>query len=232
MPVLVIDIQLLDVKTQKIYKDWSYGYLLTDHYKGWIETKKLGILNRPTHKIISKKSDVFIKKNIKKYIFSISLGSKITVLKKEDDWYKIEINKKKDVTGFVKCKDCAPINEVFKDWKKIPEKLLGTPYVWGGRTSSGLDCSALIQLTFLNQIQKFPRDTNQQIKLPGKIIKNFDDLRFGDLIFWKGHVAFVKNKKEIIHANATTMNVIKENISEAITRIQKTNGKIKKILRI
>ena len=47
---------------EKIYKDWSYGYLLTDHYKGWIETKKLGILNRPTHKIISKKSDVFIKK--------------------------------------------------------------------------------------------------------------------------------------------------------------------------
>ena len=84
-----------------------------------------------------------------------------------------------------------------------------------------LTSSALIQLTFLNQIQKFPRDTNQQIKLPGKIIKNFDDLRFGDLIFWKGHVAFVKNKKEIIHANATTMNVIKENISEAITRIQK-----------
>ena len=217
---------------KKIFKDWCYGYLLTDDYKGWIETKKLGALNKPTHKIISKKSNIFIKKNIKQQIFSISIGSKITVLKKEDDWYKIEINMKKSVTGFVKCKDCAPIDKFFRDWKKIPEKLLGTPYVWGGRTASGLDCSALVQLTFLNLIQKFPRDTNEQVKFPGKIIKNFNDLKFGDLIFWKGHVAFVKNKKELIHANATTMNVIKENISEAIIRIQKTNGKIKKILRI
>ena len=143
-----------------------------------------------------------------------------------------EINMKKGVTGFVKCEDCTPIDKFFRDWKKIPEKLLGTPYVWGGRTASGLDCSALVQLTFLNLIQKFPRDTNEQVKFPGKIIKNFNDLKFGDLIFWKGHVAFVKNKKELIHANATTMNVIKENISEAIIRIQKTNGKIKKILRI
>ena len=68
----------------------------------------------------------------------------------------------------MKCKDCAPIDKFLEDWKKIPEKLLGTPYVWGGRTASGLDCSALVQLTFLNLIQNF-QDTNEQVKFRGKL---------------------------------------------------------------
>jgi cell wall-associated NlpC family hydrolase len=108
----------------------------------------------------------------------------------------------------------------------VAEKFLGTPYLWGGRTSIGLDCSGLVQLAFEAAGYNAPRDADMQAEELGEPI-NWNQgakLRRGDLVFWEGHVGIMTSPTDLIHANAYHMAVEVEPLGEARERIKTATG--------
>ena len=114
-----------------------------------------------------------------------------------------------------------------EDWVSIAEKLLGTPYVWGGRNSIGLDCSALLQLSYQTYGENIPRNSIDQSLLSKEIIHNNEKLKRGYVIFWKGHVGIMVDEIYCIHANAFHMEVSKEPLVKILERAGKNNPIIK-----
>jgi len=97
-------------------------------------------------------------------------------------------------------------------------RFIETPYLWGGRSGFGIDCSGLVQLSMAMAGRRVLRDTDMQVKSLGVEIER-DELRRGDLVFWKGHVGLMENEETLLHANGHTMNVARENLAAAIERI-------------
>jgi len=114
---------------------------------------------------------------------------------------------------------CLPVGTAASDdYVAIATRFLETPYLWGGRSGFGIDCSALVQLSMMMTGRKAPRDSDMQAAGLGTPIDR-GELRRGDLVFWKGHVALMEDEKTIIHANGHTMSVAREGLDAAIERI-------------
>jgi cell wall-associated NlpC family hydrolase len=117
----------------------------------------------------------------------------------------------------------APIGEVEPDFVAVAERYVGTPYLWGGRTSLGLDCSGLVQTALEAAGIAAPRDSDMQEKAlgaPFELAADLSNLRRGDLLFWKGHVGIMTSATELLHANGHHMAVVKESVAEAVERIR------------
>jgi cell wall-associated NlpC family hydrolase len=129
----------------------------------------------------------------------------------------------------------APVGEVEADFVAVAESYLGTPYLWAGRTTFGIDCSGLVQTAFEACGRPVPRDTDMQEKAIGTPVPFAGDvaaLARGDLVFWKGHVGIVSGPDELLHANGHHMLVVKEPLSGAIARIRdKSYGEVTSVRR-
>jgi cell wall-associated NlpC family hydrolase len=115
-----------------------------------------------------------------------------------------------------------PVGETEDDYVSVAEALLSTPYLWGGTSAFGIDCSGLVQLSMRVAGRAVPRDTDMQASGLGEPLDPGADmtgLRRSDLVFWKGHVAIILDGKNIIHANGHTMMVSREKLSDAVERI-------------
>ncbi len=198
-----------------------------DNYIGYIKKRKFLKKLRTTHKIYKLRSRVFIKKN--KKFFSTNnflyFGSRISLMKKNKNLIEFEKNK------WIKKIDVKKIDHYEKNFSKILKLFLNTKYLWGGKTSKGIDCSALIQIYFYYNRVFFPRDTKDQIKFCKK--KLGKKLSKGDIIFWKGHVGICLNKLDFIHAYGPRKKVLIMPLYFTIKNIYKTaNLKVKKISNI
>jgi cell wall-associated NlpC family hydrolase len=111
-----------------------------------------------------------------------------------------------------------PVRDQAPDYVAVAEELLNTPYLWGGATAFGIDCSGLVQLSMRMAGRQAPRDSDMQGAGIGSPVDG-GDLRRGDLVFWKGHVAIVTAPDTIIHANGHTMTVALESLPGAVSRI-------------
>jgi hypothetical protein len=112
----------------------------------------------------------------------------------------------------------APVGVFERDPAGVAERFVGAPYLWGGRTSVGLDCSALVQQALYACGRACPRDTDQQAALGHAIAQG--ELRRGDLVCWKGHIGLMLDEALLIHANAHHMAVAIEPLAEAVSRIE------------
>jgi hypothetical protein len=203
--------------------DWVYCKLITDNYCGWIKKEGLGKLINPTHRVIVKRSFIYINKDSKSYpFFYLPMGARILVKNIKPDWAEISFyNNHETHTGYVPTKHIVKLCHKVKDWVEVAQLLEGTPYKWGGRDTIGLDCSALLQLSYQTYGESIPRNTSQQVQLKKKYIKNINDLKRGCVVFWKGHVGIMIDKFNCIHANAFHMQTKIEPLDLIINRIGK-----------
>jgi cell wall-associated NlpC family hydrolase len=113
----------------------------------------------------------------------------------------------------------------------VAEQFASTPYLWGGKSTLGIDCSGLVQIALHAAGQTCPRDSDMQEIAVGRAIA-LEELRRGDLLFWPGHVAFACSTDSIVHANAHHMMVARELLAEAIARIEKAGSKLRAVKRL
>ena len=149
--------------------------------------------------------------------FALSIGSRITVSGESET----RGTRYLTLAGgqSVVASHCLAIGEKAQDdYVAIAARFLETPYLWGGRSGFGLDCSALVQLSMMMAGRTAPRDSDMQAAGLGTPIER-TALRRGDLVFWKGHVAIMEDEAAIIHANGHTMSVAREGLDAAIERI-------------
>ena len=195
--------------------DWVKIRTNYDNYTGFIKSHKFLKKFKPTNKVYKLKSRIFRKKGNKFFQTKnfLYFGSRISVTSKSKGFFEFEKNK------WIKISDTKKINHSEKNLIKILKLFLDVKYLWGGKSAEGIDCSALIQIFFYYNRIFFPRDTKDQIKYFRRITdrKNFKK----NIIFWKGHVAYCLNKKNLIHAYGPKKKVLIMNIKKTINKIFK-----------
>ena len=210
--------QILYGETFKIIKkknSWLKIKNDIDGYKGYIKNKKYPLNEKYTHKVFNLKANLYSKPHLRNKIEKyLSFNSKIKVIRKKNQFYKFD-------NYWIRKKDLKNISYKSKNIFANIKKFINTKYKWGGKNFTGIDCSGLVQI-LLNFNNKFcPRDTKDQIGYFKKKSR-LNNIKKNDLIFWKGHVAIVISKNQLIHAYGPLKRTIRMPIKKTIDRISKT----------
>ncbi len=186
-----------------------------DGYCGYLAEDVVGADRTVTHWVAAPATHLYPEASIKtREVFALSLGARLAVVAEHE--------------RFLETADGLfvprPHVRVLGDWADDPaavaESLLGTPYLWGGNSRAGIDCSGLVQAALTACGIDCPGDSDMQEAALGKPVAKEGPFRRGDLFFWKGHVAMAVDPDRIVHANGYRMAVTYESIAEAVTRIE------------
>lgn len=217
----MLETETLFGETVTVYDEqegWAWVQLQQDRYVGYLPSVALGEgAGSPTHRITALRTYVFPAPGIKLPPMSLlSINSLVEVAGAEGGFLTLSSG------GCIPAVHAAPVDERAQDFVAVAERFLGAPYLWGGRSSLGLDCSALVQLSLQAAGIACPRDTDMQERALGKRVEVAPDLtglRRGDLVFWKGHVGIMSDADTLLHANAFHMETSKEPLAAAVKRI-------------
>lgn len=201
---------------------WAWVQGKDDGYVGYVEENSLipvGI--KPTHVVTAPRSFVYPGSDLRfPMVRALSMGSLVTVVGE------VETRGTRYLTladgSAMIAKHLSRIDEKAADYVAVAEEFLNTPYLWGGTSGFGIDCSGLVQLSMRMAGRNVLRDTNMQEESLGQPLdagSDFENVRRGDLVFWKGHVAIMTSATDMIHANGHTMLVSREGLKDAIERI-------------
>jgi cell wall-associated NlpC family hydrolase len=184
----------------------------------------------PNYKVAALRTLVFPGPSIKlPPVEALPLGAKLAVARMQERMAVTQAG------SYVPVAHLRPVDEYEADHVAVAERFLGVPYLWGGKTVLGLDCSGLVQIALAACGIACPRDSDMQeaaLGAPETAAADFSDLKRGDLVFWKGHVAIVRQRGSLIHANAFHMAVAVEPIADAIARIRESGNESTSVRRI
>lgn len=198
-----------DVTVIERREGWAFVQAARDGYCGWMAEGDLTVeLPAITHRIAVPASHIYPEPNMKSRETGwLSLNARLSVSETRE--------------GFARLSSCGwvPLQSVAEGFSDdaviVAESLLGTPYLWGGNSRNGIDCSGLVQAALHACGIACPGDADLQ----EAAFVPVDDIRRGDLLFWPGHVAMACGDGRMVHATAWAMRVIHEGIDSAIARI-------------
>jgi cell wall-associated NlpC family hydrolase len=198
---------------------FAFVQLVRDGYVGYLPAACLGPAEpEPTHRVTALRTFLYPEPDLKRPVRAhLSLGAHLVVTGESGSYLETP-------GGYVFAAHCAPVAERAPDYPATALRLVGTPYLWGGRTSLGLDCSGLVQLCLDAAGLPCPRDADMQERALGDALPlDLSGLRRGDLVFWRGHVGLMLDRDTLIHANGHHMAVAVEPLAGAVARIQATS---------
>lgn len=226
--------QALHGETVTIYETtmegWAWGQLDRDGYVGWMPSEALSpTAAAATHRVSALRTPVFPGPSIKLPPSALlSFDSRLSIVERRERFLVT------DAGGFIFAHHLQPLGEVESDFVEVATRFLGAAYLWGGRSSLGLDCSGLVQVALQSCGIECPRDSDMQEQALGTKL-DFDGditkLKRGDLVFWPGHVAIVEDAGTLLHATAHFMSVVREPLRSALVRIQATSAPVRTVKR-
>ena len=219
------------VSVYEVKDGFAYVQLTHDGYVGYLPAEAVGAADpAPTHRVRALRTFLYPAPDLKRPNRGhLGLGAAVAAEGQEGDYLRLADG------SFVFAPHCEPVGWREPDVAGTAERLVGTPYLWGGRTSLGLDCSGLVQLALDLAGLACPRDADQQERALGRPLP-LDDLgglRRGDLVFWRGHVGMMLDAGRLIHANGHHMAVAAEPLAAAVARIRENSyGPVTSLRRI
>ncbi|NTJ41123.1 C40 family peptidase [Agrobacterium larrymoorei] len=197
---------------------WAWVQADADGYAGYLPEAAIGDVSPATHIVTAPRTFLYPTAELRKPpSAALSMGSRIAFVGEEETRGTRYLMTAKG-EGVI-ANHCLPLDQsIAQDYVSVALRFLETPYLWGGRSGFGIDCSGLVQLSMAMVGKSVLRDTDMQAKSVGAEITR-EELRRGDLVFWKGHVGIMEDAETLLHANGHTMNVARENLDDAIRRI-------------
>jgi cell wall-associated NlpC family hydrolase len=210
---------------------WAWGQLERDGYVGYLPADALSReVRAATHRVAGLGTFLYPAPDIKAPpVMHLSLNTPLAVLERDDRFSRLATG------GYVLNRHVAERGRFARDYVDIAERLTGTPYLWGGRTRIGVDCSGLVQLALEAAGFSCPRDSDmQQAELGAEVLvpQSLEGLQRGDLVFWRDHVGIMTDGVMLVHANAHYMAVVVEPLADAVPRIARTGSTITAIKRM
>lgn len=210
------DFRVLESDPQTGY---SFGQSVMDGYVGYVKTSGLSEPRKTTHLVHSLLTHAYETPDIKTRPRAVlSFGSRVTAVQELPDFFELQDG------SFLPRQHLHPISKPGQDPVEYARRFLGVPYLWGGNSAFGIDCSGLMQQALGACAIPCPRDSDMQETGLGRALDPDEPAEKGDFIFWKGHVGMMSDRVALIHANAFHMAVVEEPLSNAVQRIAETGG--------
>ncbi len=193
---------------------WAFIQSKRDGYVGYVPESALIKPSQPSHRVATLATHAFEGESFKsRDLLHLPFGAEVTVVDERHKMFETQF-------GYVPKKHLRPLGQPFSDPATVAQVFFGTPYLWGGNSSRGIDCSGLVQAAYLACGHLCQGDSDMQMDSFGQLIPDGESLKRGDLLFWKGHVAMMVDEQTLIHANAHHMSTVYEGLEQATLRIK------------
>ena len=221
-PDAPLETEALFGETVIVYEEhegWAWGQLERDGYVGYLPAAALGDATPATHRVATLRAHAYPGPSIKlPPLRALAFGALVAIVRREGDFAVGNDG------AHYWARHLVPADSLEADVVEVARRFLGVPYLWGGRTAEGLDCSGLVQTAFRAVGVAAPRDSDMMEASLGERLGADTPLRRGDLVFWRGHVGLISGEDALLHANGFHMLVVEEPFREACRRIEANGG--------
>jgi cell wall-associated NlpC family hydrolase len=209
---------------------WAWVQSRADGYVGYVKSAALTTFLPPiTHRVSAHATHLYPKADLKSMpALALPLNALLSVADHNGDYLELATG------GFVFASHVTQISEYHVDFVSVAERFLQTPYLWGGKSAAGIDCSGLVQVSLNACGISAPRDSDMQEEELGTalLVNDLDGLKRGDLVFWDGHVGIMQSDTHLLHANGYHMMTVSEPLREAVERIAAKGAIVTSIKRL